>query len=93
MLKPLHLLHERLIKAALSFYTTKVANLASSVLYYGGTSSSKLMGTVRFSRPGLHSYGAKDQELSPDPPEKGWSLTGRDGFSPWLPKRYENISL
>jgi hypothetical protein len=37
-MKSLQLLHERLIKAALSFYTTKVATLASSVLFYGGTS-------------------------------------------------------
>ena len=37
-MKRLQLLHERLIKAALSFYTTKVAKLANSVLFYGGTS-------------------------------------------------------
>jgi hypothetical protein len=37
-MKRLHLLHERLIKAALFSCTTKVASMASSVLYYGGTS-------------------------------------------------------
>ena len=36
-LKGLYLLHERLIKAPLSFYTTKVASVASSVFFYGGT--------------------------------------------------------
>ena len=33
----------------------------------------KLMDTVRLLRAGLHSYGAQDFELSPDPPEARWS--------------------
>ena len=93
-MKRLHILHEELMRNhVICYLQNKSCQIGKFCLLLRRHVFLKLMGTVRFSRAGLNSYGPQDYELSPDPPEKGWSLTGRDGLSPGLPERYENISL
>ena len=76
---------------ALSSHTTKVANKFCPLLRRHV--SSKLMGMVRFSGPGLHSNAAQIMSYLQDLSKERGSHSGRGSFSAWVRKRYENISL